>query len=204
MRIVCSIQPYNESTFLFQYNKLFHKCQSLNLPRSTPWRDRYRPPPPLNFFQETELPTLFIWSIFWLSPKVNTLSHFSTLYLKHDNLSSPLALLLEEIDTCAHWVLCGKLNYGQLLFEAFLILAIILVPFSRKVNALSHFSTLCVTRCNKRCQPSQNEFSYNAALKLQTRVSCEGVIRFSWNLVALLVDAFCPVLQSVIFFVIFF
>ncbi len=60
-----------------------------------------------------------------------------------------------------------------------------------------------VTWRNKRCQPSQNEFSCNAALKLQTRISHEWVIYFSWNLVALLVDAFCIVLQSVIFFVIF-
>ncbi len=39
-----------------------------------------------------------------------------------------------------------------------------------------------VTCRNKRCQPPQNKFSHNAALKLQTHVSREGVIRFSWNL----------------------
>ncbi len=54
-----------------------------------------------------------------LSPKVNALSHFSILYLIHGNLSSPLALLLLEIDMCVRCVFCRKLNYGQLLFEAF-------------------------------------------------------------------------------------
>ncbi len=49
-----------------------------------------------------------------LSPKVNTLSHFGTLYLKDGNLSSPLAPLLEEIDMCVHRVFHRKLNYGQI------------------------------------------------------------------------------------------
>ncbi len=61
----------------------------------------------------------FVGNLAALSPKVNALSHFSTLYKKHNNLSSPLAPLLEEIGTCALWVFCRKLNYGPLLFEVF-------------------------------------------------------------------------------------
>ncbi len=40
-------------------------------------------------------------------------------YLKHINLWSPLAPLLEEIDMCVHYLFCRKFNAQQLLFEAF-------------------------------------------------------------------------------------
>ncbi len=55
------------------------------------------------------------------------------------------------------------------------------------------------------CDPTQQKVptftkrvSRNVTLKLRTHVSCEGLIRFSWNLMALLVDAFCIILMSVI------
>ncbi len=76
--------------------------------------------------------------------------------------------------------------------------------FEIKCIFKSLFLSPQIVKCDptqQRCQPSQKEFLYNAAMKLQTHVSREGVIRFSWNLVTLLVDAFCIVLQSVIFFV---
>ncbi len=44
---------------------------------------------------------------------------------------------------------------------------------------VAHIFSEYVTRRNKRCQPSQNEFFHNVALKLQTRISREEVIRFS-------------------------
>ncbi len=54
------------------------------------------------------------------SPKVNFFPHSSTLkYFKNDNLWTPLAPLLGEIQLCVHWVFCRKFNSKQLLYEAF-------------------------------------------------------------------------------------
>ncbi len=55
-----------------------------------------------------------------LNPKVNLLFHFSILlYLKHDNLWSPLASLMREIDMCVSRVFYRKFNFQQLSFEVF-------------------------------------------------------------------------------------
>ncbi len=51
---------------------------------------------------------------------MNLLSHFSTiLYLKHLDLSSPLAPLPGELEMCVYRLLCMKFNSKELLFEQF-------------------------------------------------------------------------------------
>ncbi len=54
-----------------------------------------------------------------LSPKYNIFCYFSTLYFNHINLSSPLAPLRGEIDTCAQGLFYTKYNFQQLLSQAF-------------------------------------------------------------------------------------
>ncbi len=96
---------------------------------------------------------------FWtaLTSKVNLPSHFST-YLKHDNLSSPIALLLEEKDMCAQWVFCWKFNSQQLLLEVV-------------------FGVICNFGSIEHC--SESTFPFHYIIIFETWLSFEGCTFFS-------------------------
>ncbi len=97
--------------------------------------------------------------------KVNFLSHSSTLkFFKNDNLWTPLAPLLGEIQLCVHWVFCRKFNSEQLLYEAFFYIIRIFCNVLPKRNALFANLNPCKNYSNSLLDHSDVVITHRATL----------------------------------------
>ncbi len=93
--------------------------------------------------------------------------HFCTLYFNHINLLSPQLHHGGEIDTCAHWLFCGKFNSKKLVLEPFSHIISIFRCSSPNDRALR--AAACFVACLGQPQPlllQRTFFPYNQYFSL--------------------------------------